>query len=74
MEFLKKMAAIVEVINKLLPSIFRLSKDKLSFHPDIRNYLLTHVFYFLEEFMQIISFFISIKVFNELFNFCTFRY
>jgi hypothetical protein len=40
----------IKIFNKLPPSISRLKKDKLVFA--IRNYLLTHVFYSIEEFVS----------------------
>jgi len=42
----------IKIFNKLPPSISRLKKDKLVFKSAIRNYLLTHVFYSIEEFVS----------------------
>jgi hypothetical protein len=42
----------IKIFNKLPPSISRLKKGKLVFKSAIRNYLLKHVFYSIEEFVS----------------------
>jgi Iap family predicted aminopeptidase len=42
----------IKMFNNLPPSISRLKKDKLVFKSVLRKYLLTHVFYSIEEFVS----------------------
>jgi hypothetical protein len=42
----------IKIFNRLLPRISRLKNDKLVFKSALRNYLLTHVFYSIEEFLS----------------------
>jgi hypothetical protein len=42
----------IKIFNKLPPSISTLKNDKLVFKSALRNYLLTHVFYSIEEFVS----------------------